>query len=114
MKNAQSVALAKNSGIIIALTLLGYFVIVSSDFKIIAAGIAIFLVGMVFLEDGFKQFAGGALEEVLKRTTDTMLKAIFSGFLVLKSFLRSALFRVPQEKSPCNLLKHRNTCLWKG
>ena len=84
----------KNTGQIIALTLLGYFVISSSDFKVIAAGVAIFLVGMVFLEDGFKQFAGGVLEEVLKRTTDTLRKAIFSGFLVTSVIQSSSLVTV--------------------
>ena len=94
MKNAKSVALAKNSGTIIALALLGYFVIVSSDFKVIASGVAIFLVGMVFLEDGFKQFAGGILEEVLKRTTDTLRKAIFSGFFLTSIVQSSSLVTV--------------------
>ena len=47
----------RNAAIILLFALLGYFTLISSDFKVIAAGIAIFLVGMVFLEDGFKRFA---------------------------------------------------------
>ena len=79
---------------ILALSLLGYFLIASGDFKVIAAGVAIFLVGMVFLEDGFKEFAGGVLEDVLKKTTDTLLKAIFSGFLVTSIIQSSSLVAV--------------------
>ena len=35
---------------------------VSSDFKEIAAGVAIFLFGMLYLEEGFRAFTGGVLE----------------------------------------------------
>jgi phosphate:Na+ symporter len=84
----------KNGVIVLLFALLGYLVLVSSDFKIIAAGVAIFMVGMVFLEDGFKRFAGGMLEEFLKRTTDTLLKAIFSGFFVTSIVQSSSLVAV--------------------
>jgi len=80
--------------IVSILALLGYAVVASDDFKVIAAGVAVFLVGMVFLEDGFKQFAGGVLEEVLKKTTDTLSKAIFSGFFVTSIIQSSSLVAV--------------------
>jgi len=35
-----------------------YLVFISSEFKVVATGIAIFLVGMFFIEDGFREFAG--------------------------------------------------------
>ncbi|MEE4241504.1 MAG: hypothetical protein V2I36_08555, partial [Desulfopila sp.] len=63
-----------------ALVVLAYGLLVSNDFKTIAAGIAIFIVGMLFMEDGFKLFTGGVLEKILKETTRTVTKAIFSGF----------------------------------
>ncbi len=62
------------------LLLLGYGLLSNNDFKAIASGIAIFIVGMTFMENGFKLFTGGALEKVLKKTTDNVVKAILSGF----------------------------------
>lgn len=43
------------------------------------SGLAIFLLGMLFLEDGFKGFSGGVLEKVLKNFSNTRLKAIIFG-----------------------------------
>lgn len=43
------------------------------------SGLAIFLLGMLFLEDGFKGFSGGALEKILKNFSNTRLKAILFG-----------------------------------
>lgn len=48
--------------------LLAYGFWVSPNFKIIAAGIAIFLFGMLSMEEGFRSFTGGSLERLLKRT----------------------------------------------
>ncbi len=53
---------------------------VSPDFKMIVAGISIFLFGMLSLEDGFKSFTGGALEKILRNTTDKMWKSLLFGF----------------------------------
>ena len=94
MKNAKSVTVAKNSGVFIALAVLGYFVIVSSDFKVIAAGIAVFTVGMFLMEDGFRQFTGGIMERVLEKMTDKLIKAIFSGFFVTSIVQSSSLVSI--------------------
>ena len=40
---------------------LGYGLWASPDLKEIAAGVALFLFGMISLENGFKAFMGGAL-----------------------------------------------------
>ena len=77
-----------------AFAVLGYLVLVSNDFKVIAAGVAIFLVGMFFLEDGFKHFTGGVLETFLKRWTDTLPKAIFGGFFVTSIVQSSSLVSI--------------------
>jgi len=58
-----------------------WFVITGKDAKVIIAGIAIFLVGMHYMENGFKMFSGGALESVLERFTSTTIRAIGTGFL---------------------------------
>jgi phosphate:Na+ symporter len=57
--------------------------------KTILAGIAIFLIGMHFLEEGFKKFSGTLLEEYLKKSTDTLFKSLMSGF-VLTSIVQSS------------------------
>jgi len=51
--------------------LLAYGFWVSPNFKVIAAGIAIFLFGMLAMEEGFRAFTGGGLERLLKRTTSS-------------------------------------------
>ena len=43
---------------------LAYGFWVSPDFKEIAAGVAIFLFGMLSLEEGFRSFTGGVLEKI--------------------------------------------------
>lgn len=53
----------------------------SNEFKGIAAGVAIFLFGMLSLEQGFKAFTGGALERILQKTTNTHWKSLFFGIV---------------------------------
>ncbi len=52
---------------------------VSPDFKEIAAGVAIFLFGMLSLEEGFRVFTGGVLERILRRSTDRLWKSLCFG-----------------------------------
>jgi len=61
--------------------ILAYGFWVSPDFKEIAAGVAIFLFGMLFLEEGFKAFTGGVLEQVLKTSTDKLWKSLSFGIV---------------------------------
>ena len=56
--------------------ILAYGFWLSPDFKIIAAGVAIFMFGMLSLEEGFKAFTGGMLENLLRRTTDRLWKSL--------------------------------------
>jgi len=58
---------------------LGYAFWASPDLKEIAAGVALFLFGMISLETGFKAFTGGALETALRRSTDRLWKSIGFG-----------------------------------
>lgn len=74
--------------------ILAYGLFANSDFKTIAAGIAIFIVGMLFMEEGFKLFTGGALEKVLQKTTNTVLKSIFSGFVSTSIVQSSSLISI--------------------
>jgi phosphate:Na+ symporter len=59
--------------------ILGYGFWASPDLKEIAAGVALFLFGMISLETGFKAFTGGTLETALRRSTDRLWKSIGFG-----------------------------------
>lgn len=67
---------------------------VSPDVKEVAAGVAIFLFGMLFLEEGFKAFTGGYLEKILKKTTDTFPKSLGFGILSTTIMQSSSLVSV--------------------
>nr|CRH06932.1 putative Na+/Pi cotransporter [Candidatus Magnetococcus massalia] len=75
--------------------LLAYGFWISPDFKEIAAGVAIFLFGMVSMEEGFRVFSGGILEKVLRHTTDKTWKSLSFGVvsttLMQSSFLVSVI-----------------------
>ena len=63
------------------LLIIAYILFINSDVKVIIAGVAIFLIGMMFMEEGFKVFSGGMLENILKKSTSSTPKAIGVGFL---------------------------------
>jgi phosphate:Na+ symporter len=82
--------------VIAPLLFLGFawFVVSNNDARTIIAGIAIFLIGMHYMENGFKLFSGGALETVLERFTGTTPRAIFTGFLSTSVVQSSSLVSV--------------------
>ena len=71
-----------------------WFVVSNNDARTIIAGVAIFLIGMHYMENGFKLFSGGALETVLERFTGTTPRAIFTGFLSTSVVQSSSLVSV--------------------
>lgn len=73
---------------------LAYVLFTSYDAKVIIAGVSIFLIGMIFMEDGFKLFSGGALEKVLSKSTSTVPKAISTGFLATAIVQSSSLLTI--------------------
>ena len=77
---------------ILAVLAFGFWV--SPDFKEIAAGVAIFLFGMFFLEDGFRQFTGGLLEKLLAKTTNSLFKSISFGVVTTTVMQSSSLVSV--------------------
>ena len=84
-----------NKIILPLLFLLFIWFIVSNDHaKTIIAGIAIFLIGMHYMESGFKLFSGGALETILGKFTSTTPKAISTGFLATAVVQSSSLVTV--------------------
>ncbi|MCP4982242.1 MAG: Na/Pi cotransporter family protein [Gammaproteobacteria bacterium] len=76
------------------LLILAYGFWVSPDFKEIAAGVSIFLFGMLFLEDGFKAFTGGVLEKLLQKTTDKTWKSLLFGVVSTTVMQSSSLVSV--------------------
>lgn len=76
------------------LVILTYGFWLSSDFKEISAGVAIFLFGMLSLEEGFKAFTGGLLERLLRKTTDKTWKALAFGVISTTAMQSSSLVSV--------------------
>ena len=76
------------------LVMLGYGFWISPDFKEIAAGVSIFLFGMLFLEEGFKAFTGGVLEKLLQKTTDKTWKSLLFGIVSTTVMQSSSLVSV--------------------
>jgi phosphate:Na+ symporter len=86
--------LIKNLLLPLILALLAYGFWISPDFKDIAAGIAIFLFGMLFLEEGFKKFSGGVLENILQKSTDKLYKSVGFGVIATTIMQSSSLVSV--------------------
>ncbi len=78
----------------VILVILGYGFWISPDFKEIAAGVAIFLFGMLALEEGFKAFSGGTLEKILEKSTNKLYKSIGFGFVTTAIMQSSSLVSV--------------------
>ncbi len=74
--------------------LLGYGFWVSEEFKTITAGVAIFLFGMISLEEGFKTFTGGTLENILRRSTSNTPKSMLFGVITTSIMQSSSLVSV--------------------
>lgn len=77
-----------------ALLLLTYGFWVSSELQVITAGVVIFLLGMVYLEKGFKVFTGGLLEAFLQKTTDSLWKSLTFGITTTAVLQSSSLVSV--------------------
>lgn len=73
---------------------LGYGFWASPEFKEIAAGVAVFLFGMLALEQGFKTFTGGTLERILQHTTDRLWKSVIFGMVATTLMQSSSLVSV--------------------
>ncbi len=74
--------------------ILAYGFWISPDFKTIAAGVAIFLFGMLSLEEGFRAFTGGLLEALLHRTTNRLWKSLSFGIVSTSVMQSSSLVSV--------------------
>ncbi len=80
--------------ITLAFAILAYGFWRSADFQQIAAGVAVFLFGMLAMEEGFKAFTGGMLEGLLRGTTDRLWKSIGFGIVTTTLMQSSGLVSV--------------------
>lgn len=78
----------------VILAALGYGFWLSPTFKDIAAGVAIFLFGMLCMEEGFRAFTGGPLERLLRASTDRTWKSLGFGVLTTTLMQSSSLVSV--------------------
>ncbi|TVO75263.1 Na/Pi cotransporter family protein [Sedimenticola selenatireducens] len=69
--------------------ILAYGFWLSDDFKEISAGVAIFMFGMLSLEQGFRTFTGGILEKLINKTTSSLWKSLSFG-MISTSILQSS------------------------
>ncbi|MFD1292825.1 Na/Pi cotransporter family protein [Lutibacter holmesii] len=76
------------------LVALGVLLFFNPNFKTIAAGIAILLFGMILLEEGFKVFTKGPLQNLLKNATNKLYKSITVGAIVTALIQSSSLVSV--------------------
>ena len=76
------------------LLVLSYGFWVSSNFKDIAAGVALFLFGMLCMEQGFKAYSGGTLQRVLSASTDRLWKSLSFGVIATTLMQSSSLVSV--------------------
>lgn len=76
------------------LVILGVVLFFNPNFETIFAGVAILLFGMIMLEEGFKVFTKGPLQNFLKKATDKLYKSIATGALVTAVIQSSSLLSV--------------------
>lgn len=76
------------------IALLLYVLVVLPELAKILAGVAILLIGMMSLGDGFKSFSGGLLEKILAKFTRTRLRSILFGTIATVLMQSSTLVSV--------------------
>ncbi|AKH20292.1 Na/Pi cotransporter family protein [Sedimenticola thiotaurini] len=74
--------------------ILAYGFWLSEDFKEISAGVAIFMFGMLSLEQGFRTFTGGVLERLINRSTSSPWKSLLFGMVTTSIMQSSSLISV--------------------
>jgi phosphate:Na+ symporter len=78
----------------IVLGLMAFAFWYSPNFKEIAAGVAVFLFGMIALEHGFRTFAEGPLKKLLKKATNKFYKSLGLGIISTTILQSSSLISV--------------------
>jgi phosphate:Na+ symporter len=76
------------------LFILLFVVLFQEHLQVIFAGIAIFIIGMFFIEEGFKKLSGGILQKLLRNFTNTTSKAVSVGVITTAIVQSSSLVSV--------------------
>ena len=84
----------RRSIFLILLAVLAIVLFFNPNFKTIAAGVAILLFGMIMLEEGFRVFAKGPLQDILKKATNKLWKSIGVGAFITALLQSSSLVSV--------------------
>ena len=84
----------RRSIFLILLVVLAVVLFFNPNFKTIAAGVAILLFGMIMLEEGFRVFAKGRLQDILKNATNKLWKSLSVGAFVTALLQSSSLVSV--------------------
>ena len=84
----------RRSVFLILLVVLAVVLFFNPNFKTIAAGVAILLFGMIMLEEGFRVFAKGRLQDILKNATNKLWKSLSVGAFVTALLQSSSLVSV--------------------
>jgi phosphate:Na+ symporter len=72
----------------------GYAMVTDMAFQTVAAGVAIFLFGMLSMEQGFEALTGGVLKDVLARSTNNVFNSQLVGFTTTALMQSSSLVTV--------------------
>ncbi|QIR75517.1 Na/Pi cotransporter family protein [Sulfurospirillum diekertiae] len=80
--------------LIVVILLLSYAFFQSTNILHITAGVAIFLFGMRNLEEGFRFFVGGLLDQFLKKITHNLYRSILFGTVITTLMQSSGLVAV--------------------
>jgi len=78
----------------VLLIALAVLLFLNPNFKTISSGVAILLFGMIMLEEGFKVFTKGPLQNILKKATNKLYKSITAGAFVTALIQSSSLVSV--------------------
>ncbi|MEN8121025.1 MAG: Na/Pi symporter [Bacteroidota bacterium] len=84
----------KKAFFLFILLLLAVLLWLSPDFKVVSFGVAILLFGMIMLEEGFRAFTKGPLQNILKKATNKLYKSLGVGMLVTALIQSSSLISV--------------------
>lgn len=84
----------KNIFLVVLLLVLGIAFLLSSAATTVAAGVAIFLFGMLFMERGFEAFTKGGLRTLLERATRTVTRSLGFGLVTTALVQSSSLVTV--------------------
>jgi phosphate:Na+ symporter len=94
LKKLATKQMLKKASFIFFLIALAIVLIINPNIKTVIAGIAILLFGMIMLEDGFRVFTKGPLQNILKKATDKLHKSIAAGAFITAFIQSSSLVTV--------------------